>query len=181
MPLARAMGDRATLVWTTDGWAPLVWVKASMVLSVMQCLWCDIQMVGGNHNSHLRHQRWAFSANTRGSVNRLQVPERSVNKMALQLSTIHCWSHSPEYPSHQLLSLPNAPGTTNTCLMIVTPHGPATRSCMHHLPMGPCHCQGPSNQALATGTVHYLHLPGGMHNILKIKSKLWEFPLWISS
>ena len=38
--------------------------------------------------------------------------------------------------------------------------GPAIRSRLHHLPMGPGHCQGLSNQALDTSPAHCLHLPG---------------------
>ena len=41
--------------------------------------------------------------------------------------------------------------------------GPATRSRLHHLPMGPCYCQRPGNQAGATSPAHCFDLPGSIH------------------
>ena len=46
------------------------------------------------------------------------------------------------------------------CLTVtVTSQGPATTSCLRHLPVGPCHCQGPSNQDLAPSPAHCLSPP----------------------
>ena len=60
-----------------------------------------------------------------------------------------------------LLPLPNVPGATYSCLRVTaTSHGPATRRSLYHLPTGPCHCQEPSNKALANSPAHCLHLPG---------------------
>ena len=78
--------------------------------------------------------------------------------------------HSTGNTPALLLPLPDTLGTTYTCLITVTSQCPATRSSLCHLPMGPCHCQGPSNQALTTSPAHCLHLPGSMHSTLKIKS-----------
>ena len=55
-------------------------------------------------------------------------------------------------------------GAFYTCLRVTaTSQGTATRSRLHHLPRGHHHCQGPSNQAIATGPNNCLHLPGSMH------------------
>ena len=62
------------------------------------------------------------------------------------------------------LPLSNAPGAAYTCLRVTaTSQDPATRSSLCHLPMGPCHCQRSSNQALATS---HAHLPESTFNTL---------------
>ena len=63
--LAWATGDRALFVWTVGGQVPLVWAKSSGGLSVTQHLLSGLELVGAKHNSHLRHQRWAWSTTTR--------------------------------------------------------------------------------------------------------------------
>ena len=86
-----------------------------------------------------------------------QSPQRSAQRRALQPSTTRCCSHSPGNTYTLLLPLPN---TLGTCLKLTaTSQGPETRSSLHHLPVGPCYCQGPSNQALATILAHCPHLP----------------------
>ena len=104
-----------------------------------------------------------------GPVNREhlrpQSPQTSAKKRALQPSTTCCCSHSPGNTPALLQPLPKTPGATYTCLTTVTSQGPATRRSLHHLPAGPCHCQGPSNQALATRPAH-CHLPGSMCSTL---------------
>ena len=63
------------------------------------------------------------------------------------------------------LPLPNAPVTAYTCPTVtITSQVPATRSRLHYPPMGPCHCQRPINQALATSLAHCLHLPGSTYS-----------------
>ena len=84
----------------------------------------------------------------------------------MQLSTTCSISHSPG--NAHVLPLPNALGTTYTCFKVTaTSQSPATRSSLHHLPMGHCHCQGPRNQALATRHAYCLHLPGSIHSTQK--------------
>ena len=97
-----------------------------------------------------------------GSVNRHhlqpQSPLGSLQWRALQSSTIHCGSHYPGKVHTLLLPLPKALGPACTSLRVtVTSQGPATRSSLCHIPMGPFHCQGPSNQALATVPAHTLY------------------------
>ena len=61
-----------------------------------------------------------------------------------------------------VLPLPNVLSTTYTGLRHnATFQGPATRSSLCHLPTGPCHCRGPSNQA--TNPAHCLHLHGSKY------------------
>ena len=138
-PLAQATGDKVPLAWATGDRVPFVWAKGSRGLSVMQHLLHDLQVVGTNHNSHLRHQRWTWPANRYGAVNRHhlwpQAPKRLPQKWALQLSTTHCCSHSPGNAPALLLPLPNNPGTTYTCLISVTSQSPAARIRLCHLPM----------------------------------------------
>ena len=64
--IAQATGDQVLPVQATHGQAPLVWGKGSGGLNVMQCLLHDLQAVGTNHSSHLRNQRKAWPATTRG-------------------------------------------------------------------------------------------------------------------
>ena len=60
-----------------------------------------------------------------------------------------------------LLPLPNALSTVLISLrFITTSQGPATRSSLHHHPVGPGYSQEPSNQALTTSPAHCLLLPG---------------------
>ena len=140
-----------------------------------------LQVVGANHSSHTRvgHGLPPLGSRCLGPsvipVHRWpQAPQMSAKKRELQPSTTHCCSHSPGNTPALLLPLPHIPGTTYTCLITVTSQGPATRSSLHHLPTGSCHCQGPSKQALATSPAHFLYLPGSTHSTLKIKSKLLQ-------
>ena len=65
-PLARAPGDQAPLVWST-GWPDTSWAKGSgRCLSTKQHLLRDLQVARTNHSSHLRNQRGACPATTRG-------------------------------------------------------------------------------------------------------------------
>ena len=69
-----------------------------------------------------------------GSINRhhlqLQSPQGSVQRSVLQPSATHYFSHSPRNTQAWLLPLPNALGSSYTCLMAtVTFQGPTTRSC----------------------------------------------------
>ena len=166
--LVRARGEavdghrNSFLCTCADSWRVGLWAVKHLLLG--------LQAAGANHLSHLRLQRWAWSA-TMGSLNRHHVrpqsPQRSAHRRATQPSTIHCCSHSPENTHTLLLPLPNAPGTTYTCLRITaTSQSPATRSRLCHFPTCPCHSQGPRNQALATGPDHCLHVPGSMRNTL---------------
>ena len=66
VPLVGATGNRAPLMQAMGGQAPLVWAKDSGGLSARQHLLHDLQAVGANHSSHLRHQRWAWPVTTRG-------------------------------------------------------------------------------------------------------------------
>ena len=60
--------------------------------------------------------------------------------------------------------LPKTLGTASTSLRVTaTSQGTATRSSLCHFPVGPGHCEGPSNQALAVAIVCCLHLPGSKH------------------
>ena len=69
--------------------------------------------------------------------------------MALQLSATHC-PHVPQNAQALLLPLPKVLGTTHTSLRVTgTSQGPVTRSSLCHLPISPCHYQGPNNQTLA--------------------------------
>ena len=102
-----------------------------------------------------------------GAVNRYhlqpQAPHWWAKKRALRASTTRCGSHlSGNTPTLQL-PLPNAPGTTYTCLITITSQAPVTRSSLHHLLMGPCCCQVSSNQALAISPANCLHLPGSTY------------------
>ena len=90
------------------------------------------------------------------------------------IANTHCCSHTPGNAHILPLPLPNALGAAYTFLNLAatshssaaTSHSAATRRSLCNLPMGPCHCQGPSNQALATSPAHCLHLPGSMHSTL---------------
>ena len=172
-------------MWTLRGWGASdhrLWVVRCHLcvlragrgwLSTMGCLLSSTGV--GIKNGHLRHQRWAWPATTRvGSVSRHHLGPRHLRSKnrALQPSTTCCCSHSPGNIPILLLPLPNVPGTTYTCLTTVTSQGPATRSTLLHLPMGPCRCQGPSNQALAATLAHCLHLPGNTHRTLEISMLL---------
>ena len=89
-----------------------------------------------------------------------QSSQRSAKRRALQPITC-CYSHSPGKTHDLLLPLPNAPGAAYICLRVTAAsQGPATRSSLHHLPVDPCYCQGPSNLALAASPAHCLHLSG---------------------
>ena len=82
----------------------------------------------------------------------------SLQRWAWQPNTTHC-PHSLGNARALLLPLPKALGTTYISLRVTsTSQGPETRSILHYLPGGPCHCQRPSNKALATGPAHCLHL-----------------------
>ena len=166
--LEQAMGDRA----------PLVWDKGSWRLSRMWHLLHDLQVQGettavnsdnrGGHGpSPLRvceHTPPAAPGTTEFGKE-----ESTATEHHLLLLSPHSHGNTPAL---LLLSLPEALSTTYTCLITVTSQSPATRSSLHHLPMGPCHCQGSSNQALATSLAHCHHLPGSMHSTLKIKCNI---------
>jgi len=93
--------------------------------------------------------------------------QRSAHRRALQLNTTHCCSHFPGNVYTLLLPLPNALGSAYTCLRVTAnSQGPATRRSLCHLPAGPYHCQGASNQALATSLAHCLQLLGRNHSTL---------------
>ena len=65
-------------------------------------------------------------------------PQRSAQRKALQPSTTCCCSQSPGDAHTLLLPLPSVPGATYTWLRVtITCHGPAMRSILCHLPMGP--------------------------------------------
>ena len=56
-----------------------------------------------------------------------------------------------------------ARGTAYTFLRVTTTaKGRAARSRLYHMPPSPYHCQGPINQALATGPAHCFPLPGSI-------------------
>ena len=87
-------------------------------------------------------------------------PINSVVSKEEGTSTEHCLlllSLTWEYTL--LLILANVLGIAYTCLITVTSQEPATRSNLQHLPMGPCHFQGPQNQVLTTSLGHCLYLP----------------------
>ena len=139
-------------MWALSGGAPLA-------------VTCVGYGLGINHYSHLRLQRWAWPATTRGSMNRYhlqpQLPQGSVRRWALQPSATHCCSHSSGNAHALLLPLPNGVGTAYTCMRVTaTSQGPVTRSSLCHLPTGPCYCQVPSSQAVAASPAHCLHLLG---------------------
>ena len=95
---------------------------------------------GGNCRSHLRLQKWARPATTRGPMNRYhlqpQPPHGSLLRRALQLGTTHCCSHSPGNAYTQLLPLPKALGAAYTTLRVsATSQGPTTRHSLYHLPL----------------------------------------------
>ena len=101
------------------------------------------------------------------------VTSEAGTERALQLSTTCCCSHSSGDAHTLLLQLPNAPGATYFRLRVTsTSQGPATRNSLHHLPTRPCHCQGPSNQLLATSPAQCLSLPGRTCNTLSRNDSL---------
>ena len=125
---------------------------------------------GANHSSHLRLQRWVQPATTRGLWIGT-ICGCSHLRVATEEGTVTECSHFPGN-THMLLLLllqpwlPKALGATYTSLRVTeTSQVPATRSRLCHLPTGPHHCQGPSNQALDTGPAHYIHLLGSMHRL----------------
>lgn len=134
--------------WALRQWVPLAWV------------------VGGGTNLHiyLRLQRWMQLASTRGPVNRYhpghQSPQGLPLRRAQQLSVTHC-PHFPGNAHIPQLPLPKALDTASTSLRVTAiSQGPTTRSSLHpHFPVDSHHCQGHSNQALATGPAHCVHLP----------------------
>ena len=65
-PMAQAMAIKRLLAWSMGGQARLVWGKGSRRLSATRCLLRDLQTMGTNHSSHLRNQRGAGPATTRG-------------------------------------------------------------------------------------------------------------------
>ena len=92
-----------------------------------------------------------------------QSPLGSPKRRALQPSTTYC-PHSPENAHVLLLLLPKALGTAYTSPRVTaTSQSSASLIILHHLPIGPRHCQGPSNQALAISPAHCLPLPGRKH------------------
>lgn len=137
VPPAQAKHDRVLLVWSTGsrGKPPVIYESR-----------------GGHACYH------------EGSMNRHhlqpQSPQRSAQRGALQPSTTRCCSHCPGNTHALMLPLTNVSGTIQNFLKLTaTSQGPATRSSLHHLPVGPCHCQRPSNQALATSPAHCLPPP----------------------
>ena len=143
-PLAHATGGKAQFVWAMDRW-----------------LW----EAGANHHNHLRLQRWAWPPliGICAQASPVALVASGISADAEEGNATECHPLLLSLPwecTHMLLLLPNALGATYTSLSVTaTSKAPATKSSLHHLPMGPCHCQGPSNQALATRPVHCLHSP----------------------
>ena len=129
-------------------------------------LLCWLWVMGTKCHIHLRLQRWEWLATTMGlwtgTICSPKSPQGSAQRRALQTSTTHCCSHIPGNTPVLLLPLLNVLGAAYS-KVTATFQGPATRSSLCHLPIGPCHYQGPSNQVLATSPAHCLHLPGSTH------------------
>ena len=88
----------------------------------------EVGMVQHHYGSVNRHHLWP------------QSPQKSAQKRALLLSTSSCCSHFPGNTHTLLLPLPNALGTTYSCLRVAaTSQGLATRSSLSHFPAGSCH------------------------------------------
>ena len=183
VPPAGAMGNRMPPVWALGVWVHLVQDKGSREVerytksNAGPLAWSP----GGRGKLQQRSQTpdVGMATTTRGSGNRYhlcpQSPQRLAQRRRLQLSTTCCCSHSPENVHTLLLPLSNTPGTSHTCLKItVTSQGPATRRGLCHLHTGPCNCQGPSNQALATSPAHCLYLFGSSCSTQKINSKTFQ-------
>ena len=106
----------------------------------------------------------AFSDARFESGNCEHVPQGSSQRRAFHLSANYCCFHFPGNAHTLLLLLPNVLGAANTCLSATaTTQGPATRTRVCNLPVGPCHHQGSSNQALDTGPDFWVHHPESTH------------------
>ena len=148
LPLVWAKGDGPLLhrSWVPD---PPVWVSA------MGHLLGSLQEVGENHCNHIRLQRWVWPTTT---VSPLTGATCSPSHLRGLHRVGHCnWTPhvvaltslgmlTPCCCHCQMLPAPPTLAWRVTALSQV----PATRSKLQHLLMGPCHCQGVSNQSLAT-------------------------------
>ena len=115
----------------------------------------------------LKHNGAPLASSISGRGKPPQSSQSSAQRRALQLSTTCCCSYSTGNTPAWLPPLLNALGAAYTCLSVTaTSQDPANRSSLHHLLVGPCHCQGPCNQALATTPAHCLHFPGRMNGTL---------------
>ena len=65
--LCTHVDSQSTGLWAVRPLLLRLWVAEPPVgLSMKGCHLCDLQMVGANQHSHLRHQRWLWPATTRG-------------------------------------------------------------------------------------------------------------------